>query len=74
MKKSPAGVAVTPLLTAPCARQVRPLCELFDTELPFNRAPLHEKIMDMASGKLCGGLPGHLLLDQRLADLHPASW
>ncbi|KAK9848493.1 hypothetical protein WJX84_003196 [Apatococcus fuscideae] len=53
---------------------MRPLAELFEQELPFERPPLFSRIADMASGLLSDGLDGHLLLDKRLADLHPASW
>ncbi|KAK9831111.1 hypothetical protein WJX74_003657 [Apatococcus lobatus] len=52
----------------------RPLAELFEMELPFQRPPLFERIADMASGLLSDGLDGQLLLTTRLKDLHPASW
>ena len=43
-------------------------------ELPFERPPLFDRIADMSSGLLSDGLDGHLLLETRLKDLHPASW
>ncbi len=54
--------------------QVQPLIELFDTELPFNRAPMHDKVQELAGSRLAGGLPGNALNSQPLAELHPASW
>ena len=54
--------------------QVQPLVELFDTELPFNRVPMHDKVQELAAGRLATGLPGSLLNSQPLAELHPASW
>ena len=54
--------------------QVQPLIELFDTELPFNRVPMHDKVQELAAGRLACGLPGSLLNSQLLAELHPASW
>ncbi|KAA6423174.1 MAG: hypothetical protein FRX49_07161 [Trebouxia sp. A1-2] len=58
----------------PWPRQVQPLIELFDTELPFNRVPMHDKVQELAAGRLSCGLPGGLLNSQPLAELHPASW
>ncbi|KAL0053045.1 hypothetical protein WJX82_000107 [Trebouxia sp. C0006] len=58
----------------PWPRQVQPLFELFDTELPFNRVPMHDKVQELAAGRLACGLPGSLLNSQPLAELHPASW
>ncbi|KAK9828497.1 hypothetical protein WJX72_000379 [[Myrmecia] bisecta] len=55
-------------------RSLRPLAELFATELPFNRVPLYDKVLQLAKGPCADGLPGRLLLDARLCDLHPASW
>jgi hypothetical protein len=57
-----------------CVLQVQPLIELFDTELPFNRVPMHDKVQELAAGRLACGLPGSPLNSQPLAELHPASW
>ena len=51
--------------------QAQPLLELFDTELPFNRVPLYDKIEELAAERVP---PGSLLHSQPLSELHPASW
>ncbi|KAL3150524.1 hypothetical protein ABBQ32_000341 [Trebouxia sp. C0010 RCD-2024] len=54
--------------------QVQPLLELFDTELPFNRVPMHDKVQELAASRLANGMPGSILNSQPLSELHPASW
>ena len=54
--------------------QVQPLLEVFDTELPFNRVPMHDKVQELAAGRLATDMPGSLLNDHLLSELHPASW
>ena len=72
---------VVELLTQKCTTcmvlhllQVQPFLELFDTELPFNRVPMHDKVQELAAGRLSTGMPGSLLNSYPLSQLHPASW
>ena len=50
------------------------MLELFDTELPFNRVPMHDKVQELAAGSLSTGMPGSLLNSHPLSQLHPSSW
>lgn len=54
--------------------QAQPLLELFDTELPFNRVPMYNKLEELAAERRSAGAPGSLLHSQPLSELHPASW
>ncbi len=50
------------------------LFEYFERELPFNRMPLHDMIESLSSRQPSEGGAGALLMEQQVAQLHPASW